>query len=140
MLDLIEQELIKEKYSYLKLTGKTKNRKEVVEAFQSHQANIFLISLKAGGTGLNLTAADTVIHYDPWWNPSAENQATDRGHRIGQQNQVFVYKLVMEKTIEEKIITLQKKKHSLVHNLYAGTGTKKNSFSKADLEELFQPY
>src|SRR5690606_27634196 len=90
MLEIIEQQLQLRKTPYLKLTGESKNRGELVERFQTGNFPVFLISLKAGGTGLNLTAADTVIHYDPWWNPAAEAQATDRAYRIGQTQPVFV--------------------------------------------------
>ena len=103
MLSLIEQELQYLDISYSKLTGQTKKRQEQIDEFQQGNNSVFLISLKAGGTGLNLTAADTVIHYDPWWNPAAENQATDRAYRIGQGKQVFVYKLIISKTVEEKV-------------------------------------
>lgn len=102
MLDLIENELEQLKLAFVRLTGETRDREKVVQRFQSGEIPIFLISLKAGGVGLNLTAADTVIHYDPWWNPAAENQATDRAHRIGQTQNVFVYKLIIAGSIEEK--------------------------------------
>ncbi len=110
MLDLLANELQKMDIPYLMLTGATKNRQQAVDAFQAGDAPVFLISLKAGGVGLNLTRADTVIHYDPWWNSAAERQATDRAHRIGQDKQVFVYKLIVENTIEEKIAQLQERK------------------------------
>lgn len=121
MLKLIEAELEPLHIPYVKLTGETQNRQALIERFQSGEVNLFLISLKAGGTGLNLTRADTVIHYDPWWNPAVENQATDRAHRLGQINKVFVYKLVMKDTIEEKIIKLQEKKQALLDNLLEST-------------------
>ena len=117
MLDLIAAHLKKEKIPFLMLTGKSKDRASLVKKFQSAEVPIFLISLKAGGTGLNLTAADTVIHYDPWWNPAAENQATDRAHRIGQTKPVFVHKLVCAGTIEERILQLQARKSKLVQAL-----------------------
>jgi SNF2 family DNA or RNA helicase len=117
MLALIEQHLLLEKTPYLKLTGQSKDRASLVRQFQSGGFPVFLISLKAGGTGLNLTAADTVIHYDPWWNPAAENQATDRAHRIGQAKPVFVHKLVCRGTIEDRILDLQKHKSALVEAL-----------------------
>lgn len=139
MLALIENELIKRGVSYAKLTGETKNREEVIRSFQEGTSSLFLISLKAGGTGLNLTAADTVIHYDPWWNPAAENQATDRAHRLGQQKPVFVYKLISEGTIEEKILALQQKKQVLIQNLFAENGGKSFSLSADEIEDLFQP-
>jgi len=109
MLGMIEEHLKAEGIAYVKITGATRNRKKPVEEFQKGEVPVFLISLKAGGTGLNLTAADTVIHYDPWWNPAAENQATDRAHRIGQMNPVFVHKLITEGSIEERILDLQRK-------------------------------
>ncbi len=117
MLELIEECLTTKDIPYLKLTGQTDNRASLVKSFQSGDIPIFLISLKAGGTGLNLTAADTVIHYDPWWNPAAENQATDRAHRIGQTKPVFVHKLVCRGTIEERILELQQRKAALVKAL-----------------------
>ena len=112
MISIIEEELSKREIKYSKLTGSTKNRDEVIEEFKT-KSDIFLISLKAGGVGLNLTEADTVIHYDPWWNVAAQNQATDRAYRIGQDKNVFVYKLVVRNSIEEKILELQKRKASL---------------------------
>jgi hypothetical protein len=117
MLALIEKHLILEDIPFLKLTGQSKDRASLVKNFQAGEFPIFLISLKAGGTGLNLTAADTVIHYDPWWNPAAENQATDRAHRIGQTKPVFVHKLVCRGTIEDRILDLQKHKSALVEAL-----------------------
>ncbi|MBK1854000.1 DEAD/DEAH box helicase [Verrucomicrobiaceae bacterium 5K15] len=110
MLDIIEQHLVEQDTSYLKLTGATKNRQDLVEDFQAGKAEVFLISLKAGGTGLTLTNADTVIHYDPWWNPAAENQATDRAYRIGQDKPVFVHKLICQGTVEQRIQQMQEKK------------------------------
>ncbi|MGJ8676240.1 MAG: DEAD/DEAH box helicase [Akkermansiaceae bacterium] len=113
MLQLIEDYLISEGTTYLKLTGASKNRQELVERFQADEAEVFLISLKAGGTGLTLTNADTVIHYDPWWNPAAENQATDRAYRIGQDKPVFVHKLICKGTVEQRIQQMQKKKSGI---------------------------
>ena len=113
MFNIIEGNLNKEGIKYYKLTGKTKvdERVSLVEDFNNNEdVKVFLISLKAGGTGLNLIGADMVIHYDPWWNMSAENQATDRAYRIGQKNNVQVYKLITKNSIEEKIYTLQEKK------------------------------
>jgi SNF2 family DNA or RNA helicase len=124
MLELIEEHLNMEQIPYLKLTGQTKERADLVKKFQSGEIPIFLISLKAGGTGLNLTAADTVIHYDPWWNPAAENQATDRAHRIGQTKPVFVHKLVCRGTIEDRILDLQAHKSALVEALLSDDTTK----------------
>jgi SNF2 family DNA or RNA helicase len=119
MLALIEAHLMKEKIAYLKLTGASKDRGKLVEDFQNGKAPVFLISLKAGGTGLNLTAADTVIHYDPWWNPAAEAQATDRAYRIGQHNPVFVHKLLCQDTVEERIHKLQQEKGKLADGILA---------------------
>lgn len=117
MLALIEEHLVKTKVPYLKLTGGSKDRGKLVEEFQSGKFPVFLISLKAGGTGLNLTAADTVIHYDPWWNPAAEAQATDRAYRIGQDKPVFVHKLLCQETVEERIHRLQLDKAKLAEGL-----------------------
>ena len=120
MLALIEDHLLRENISYLKLTGTSKDRGKLVDDFQSGKVPLFLISLKAGGTGLNLTAADTVIHYDPWWNPAAEAQATDRAYRIGQDKPVFVHKLLCQDTVEERIHQLQQDKAKLAAGLLAG--------------------
>jgi len=98
---------------------------------------VFLISLKAGGTGLNLTAADTVIHYDPWWNPAAENQATDRAHRIGQDKAVFVYKLIVRHTVEEKVQKMQLFKQSLADQIFAGGKGQVWQGNAQDLLSLF---
>ena len=124
MLALIEAHLEKQHIPFLKLTGQTQDRASLVSRFQTGEIPVFLISLKAGGTGLNLTAADTVIHYDPWWNPAAENQATDRAHRIGQTKPVFVHKLVCRGTIEDRILDLQKHKAALVEALLSEETTK----------------
>lgn len=126
MLRLIEEYLEREEVTYLKLTGETKDRQDLVERFQSGEADVFLISLKAGGTGLTLTGADTVIHYDPWWNPAAENQATDRAYRIGQDKPVFVHKLICSSTVEEKIQSMQEKKGGLADDLLSGATGKLN--------------
>jgi SNF2 family DNA or RNA helicase len=123
MLDLIEAHLIAEEVSYLKLTGATKDRQSLVERFQGGEGEVFLISLKAGGTGLTLTGADTVIHYDPWWNPAAENQATDRAYRIGQDKPVFVHKLICRSTVEERIQLMQEKKDDIASDLLSGAAT-----------------
>jgi len=121
MLTLIEEHLIAARIPYLKLTGSSKDRGKLVEDFQTGRIPLFLISLKAGGTGLNLTAADTVIHYDPWWNPAAEAQATDRAYRIGQDKPVFVHKLLCQDTVEERIHKLQQEKGKLAAGILAGT-------------------
>ncbi|MBI4660473.1 MAG: DEAD/DEAH box helicase [Verrucomicrobia bacterium] len=139
MLALIEEELAKNKIAYVKLTGETRDRATPVNDFQSGKVPLFLISLKAGGTGLNLTAADTVVHYDPWWNPAVENQATDRAHRIGQDKKVFVYKLMTIGTVEEKIAALQARKRELVEGLLNEDRKDKLQLSAEDLEVLFAP-
>ncbi len=136
MLNLIEQALNTIQIPYTILTGQTRDRKRSVEAFQSGSVPLFLISLKAGGTGLNLTAADTVIHYDPWWNPAAENQATDRAHRIGQDKKVFVYRMVTQGTVEEKIVELQQRKHALAESLLNNNVKSGPAFSLDDLKIL----
>ena len=108
----------------------------MVESFQKDDVPIFCISLKAGGTGLNLTAADIVIHYDPWWNTAVENQASDRAHRIGQTNVVNVFRLIIKDTIEERIIQLQKEKSSLADRILSGEGVSSATLSRQDLLEL----
>ncbi len=133
MLHLIEQELDFLGISYSKLTGQTKQRQQQIDAFQNGETEVFLISLKAGGTGLNLTAADTVIHYDPWWNPAAENQATDRAHRIGQDKAVFVYKLIARNTVEEKVQQLQQHKQGLADQML---GSGKGQLWQGNAEDL----
>lgn len=149
MLGFIEDELNKHKITYSKLTGQTRNRDEVIMSFQEGDAQVFLISLKAGGVGLNLTAADTVIHYDPWWNPAVERQATDRAYRIGQDKPVFVYKLLTEETVEEKILQMQYAKQELADALYQdkkadnsnrdATSKKGPQFSQEELMGLLNP-
>lgn len=140
MLALIEDALVKVGIPHLTLTGETRNRTELVERFQNGEAPLFLISLKAGGTGLNLTAADTVIHYDPWWNPAVENQATDRAHRIGQDKPVFVYKLIVEGSVEEKIMVMQQRKAELAAGILdQGAGKSVAAFDAQDLQALFEP-
>jgi len=138
MLDLIEKMLTEIDIDFVKLTGRTKDRETPVKRFQAGEVPIFLISLKAGGTGLTLTRADTVIHYDPWWNPAVEAQATDRAHRIGQDKTVFVYKLISSGTVEEKMIELQQKKKQLVDGILTGTAGSM-SFSEQDIDQLFAP-
>ncbi len=139
MLQLIEEELHARNYDYLKLTGQTVHRQAMVEKFQEGKTPVFLISLKAGGTGLNLTRADTVIHYDPWWNPAVEDQATDRTHRIGQENPVFVYKLITSGTVEEAILGMQAKKRQLVEGILSADPAKALTLSEEDIEQFFTP-
>ena len=138
MLKIIERAMKEDGVIYTYLDGSTKDRQERVERFQGDPSvSAFLISLKAGGTGLNLTAADTVIHFDPWWNPAVEQQATDRAHRIGQSKVVSVYRLVAAGTIEEKILQLKEKKRELVSSVLSEDSGGSKKLTKADLEELF---
>ena len=137
MLALVEAELVQLSLPYVLLTGDTRDRADPVRRFQSGAVPLFLISLKAGGVGLNLTAADTVIHYDPWWNPAVENQATDRAHRIGQDKPVFVHRLITAATVEEKMQVLKGRKQALADGILgAGSGTTL-ALTEADLEMLF---
>jgi SNF2 family DNA or RNA helicase len=143
MLGLIEAELEKRGIAYSKLTGQTRDRETPIKDFQEGRVPLFLISLKAGGTGLNLTAADTVIHYDPWWNPAVEEQATARAHRIGQDKPVFVYKLMTQGTVEEKILALQNRKRGLADQLMKQGGSAGEGgghlLTAGDLDVLFEP-
>jgi SNF2 family DNA or RNA helicase len=138
MLSLIGEGLALRGILHLMLTGGTQDRQAKVDAFQAGKADVFLISLKAGGTGLNLTSADTVIHYDPWWNPAAQAQATDRAHRIGQTKPVFVHQLIVAGSVEERMLELQRKKQELASNL-VGSGAEHGLFSESDLSDLFAP-
>jgi SNF2 family DNA or RNA helicase len=115
MLDLIKPRLTQSGIAFVELRGDTRDRAEPVRAFENGEVPLFLISLKAGGRGLNLTSADTVIHYDPWWNPAVEDQASDRAHRIGQTKSVFVYKLIAADTVEDRIVELQQRKADLAN-------------------------
>ena len=140
MLEIIEKELKKENIKHFKLTGSTKvgDRIKLVEEFNNNDdVKVFLISLKAGGTGLNLIGADMVIHYDPWWNLSAENQATDRTYRIGQKRNVQVYKLITKDSIEERIYELQEKKANLAKTMLSTETTFVNKLTKDDIMKLF---
>ena len=139
MLALIEEALRVRGIAYAKLTGETTDRTAQVDLFQRGDVPVFLISLKAGGVGLNLTAADTVIHYDPWWNPAVENQATDRAWRIGQGKPVFVFKLIAKGTVEEKIQALQRKKSALADALLAGGDADSVRITQDDLQAIFAP-
>lgn len=141
MFELIEKELKENNITYFKLTGSTKvdERIRMVDEFNVNKdIKVFLISLKAGGTGLNLTGADMVIHYDPWWNASAESQATDRAYRIGQKNNVQVYKLITKNSIEEKIYELQQKKSQLIDNVLDTKTSFISKLSKEDIMKLFE--
>lgn len=139
MLRLIETDVQARGWSYGWLSGDTIDREGAIERFQGGAAPIFLISLKAGGVGLTLTAADTVILYDPWWNPAVERQAMDRAHRIGQTQSVFVYRLVAEGTVEEAILALQARKQALADALFAGKAGDRLALDDATLTELFRP-
>ncbi len=139
MLDLIAQSLDAAGIPYVALTGNTRDRNTPITAFTRGDVPLFLISLKAGGVGLNLTAADTVIHYDPWWNPAAEEQASDRAHRIGQDKPVFVYKLIAAGSIEERIVALQERKAALAASILEEGGTSGPRFAAEDLEALLAP-
>ena len=140
MLTLIEAELKKRGLPWVKLTGQSQRRDAIIEQFTSGRVPLFLISLNAGGVGLNLPQADTVIHFDPWWNPAVEDQATDRAHRLGQTQSVWVIKLVAQGTIEEKILALQERKAELADSLYSGAAARKEPlFTETDLAELLQP-
>ena len=129
--------LLENQWDYCYLDGLTKKRGEVVERFQEGKAPVFLISLKAGGVGLNLTAADTVIHLDPWWNPAVEAQATDRAHRIGQKNVVTSYKLITRGTVEEKILALQEEKKKMIEAVLDGGGSLVPGLEEGELLDLF---
>jgi len=139
MLALIEQALTERGQRYALLTGDTRDRAAAVEEFQSGEVPLFLLSLKAGGTGLNLTAADTVIHYDPWWNPAVEAQATDRAHRIGQDKPVFVYRLLCAGIIEERMRTLQTRKALLAQALLGDEAGLARALGAEDIEALLAP-
>lgn len=139
VLDLLAEELSIHNISYYRITGDTskEKRREYVEGFQNGNVDVFLISLKAGGTGLNLTKAEAVIHYDPWWNVSAQNQATDRAYRIGQEKNVQVFKLVMKDSIEEKIVKLQEKKKEIADMFVENNTGSISCMSKEEILELF---
>ncbi len=137
MLDIVKGWLEREGIEYEYLTGKTKDRQAAVERFNNSKIPIFLISLKAGGTGLNLTGADYVIHYDPWWNPAVEDQATDRAYRIGQTKKVFVYRLITKNTVEEKIQKLKTVKRNLVDSVISVDRNIVKSLTMDDIREIF---
>ena len=137
----LEKKLKEQGIKYLKLTGQTKvdERMDLVNEFNNNdEIKVFLISLKAGGTGLNLIGADMVIHYDPWWNLSAENQATDRTYRIGQKKNVQVYKLITKNTIEEKIYNVQERKAKLADDMLSTNETFISKLSKDEIMDLFE--
>lgn len=140
MLRVIEVDLATAGIDYLTLTGQTKDRAGVLDTFARGDASVFLLSLKAGGVGLTLTEADTVILYDPWWNPAVERQAMDRAHRIGQDKPVFVHRLVAAGTVEEKILDMQARKQALADALFDdASGAAKILLDEATLQDLFAP-
>ena len=138
MLALTSEALRARDVRYLMLTGETRERQRVVDAFEEGRADVFLISLKAGGTGLNLTSADTVVHFDPWWNPAAQAQATDREYRIGQTRPVFVHNLYVAGSVEERVMRLQDKKRWLSSALL-GDAAAGAHLSEDDVEALLAP-
>jgi len=137
MLAIAAEALRDRRVRFLMLTGETRDRQRMVDAFEGGEADVFLISLKAGGTGLNLTSADTVVHYDPWWNPAAQAQATDRAYRIGQRRPVFVHSLYVAGSVEERVIALQGKKRWLSSAVLGDDGGA--AVGEDDIEELFAP-
>jgi SNF2 family DNA or RNA helicase len=138
MLALIRNRFDANGICYSLLTGDTKDRRSAIEAFQGGATDVFLISLKAGGLGLNLTAADTVILFDPWWNPAVEEQAIDRSHRIGQHKAVFVHRLVAAGTIEEKMDELKARKRELADSLFDSEGGIGSALTEEDVKALFE--
>ena len=139
MLALVAEALHARGVSHLLLTGATRDRQRVVDAFEEGRADVFLISLKAGGTGLNLTSADTVVHYDPWWNPAAQAQATDRAYRIGQRRPVFVHSLYVAGSVEERVIALQEKKRFLSMSILGDASPPASLIDERDVDALFAP-
>lgn len=139
MLDLLEIELEALHLPYVKLTGQTRDRESVIRKFQAREVPIFLISLKAGGSGINLTTADTVIHFDPWWNPAVDSQATDRAHRIGQTKPVFVYKLIARGSVEETMLAMQQRKRGIFDCVLEDTDHFQGKITEEDLKVFFKP-
>jgi len=138
MLALIAEGLRERDIRFVSLTGSTSDRQAMVDTFQQGRAEVFLISLKAGGAGLNLTRADTVIHFDPWWNPAAQAQATDRAYRIGQTRPVFVYNLIVSGSVEERMLGLQRRKQNLADSIL-GAGNPDLELTEGDVDDLFAP-
>jgi SNF2 family DNA or RNA helicase len=139
MLELLKERADAQKLGYMYLDGRTKDRMSRVDQFNDPKGPpLFFISLKAGGTGLNLTAADYVIHYDPWWNPAVEDQATDRTHRIGQTKAVISYKLITKGTVEEKILALQQRKRELAAGVLRANAEMGETLTEQDVVDLFQ--
>jgi SNF2 family DNA or RNA helicase len=138
MLEIIRARFDAAEVRYSLLTGETRNRKQAIDRFQEGKSDVFLVSLKAGGVGLNLTAADTVIIFDPWWNPAVEEQAIDRAYRIGQNKAVFVYRLMAADTIEEKMDDLKARKRALADGLYDREGRLGAALTEQDVDALFE--
>ena len=139
ILTLLRNELEDQEIDYCYLDGATRNRMDVVDRFQNNETiPVFLISLKAGGVGLNLTGADTVIHFDPWWNPAAEAQATDRAHRIGQKRVVTSYKLIVSNSIEEHVLLMQNTKRRLLAEIFEASEANNSKIGLEDLRSLLR--
>ena len=140
MLEIIRQELAKRELSFYMISGETSKEKrlKLVKKFNEDDTRVFLISLKAGGVGLNLTGADVVIHYDPWWNLAVQNQATDRAHRIGQDKKVTVYQLIAKGSVEEKIRKIQESKKELLEEIVGGAAGQLGNMSREDFLELLE--
>ncbi|MCA9676439.1 MAG: DEAD/DEAH box helicase [Kofleriaceae bacterium] len=139
MLGLISEALLGRGVGHVTLTGSTTDRQKPIDAFEAGRADVFLISLKAGGTGLNLTSADTVVHYDPWWNPAAQAQATDRAYRIGQKKPVFVYNLIAAGSVEDRMLALQQHKRRLADAILAADGAAATKLTERDIDDLLAP-
>jgi SNF2 family DNA or RNA helicase len=139
MLGLISESLLARGIGHVSLTGNTPDRQKPIDAFQQGRADVFLISLKAGGAGLNLVGADTVIHYDPWWNPAAQAQATDRAHRIGQTKPVFVHDLIAAGSVEERMLSLQRHKRMLANAILDHGKAASTSLTERELDDLLAP-
>ena len=137
VLQLLKTDLEASSLPYCYLDGSSNDRMAQVDRFQEDESiSVFLISLKAGGTGLNLTGADVVLHYDPWWNPAVESQATDRAHRIGQEKTVTIYKLIASNTVEEKVLQLQQSKRKLLEQVFEESEMANLNLSVTDLRDL----
>ncbi|HLL22494.1 MAG TPA: C-terminal helicase domain-containing protein, partial [Kofleriaceae bacterium] len=139
MLGLISEALLARGIKHVALTGHTPDRQKPIDAFTQGKADVFLISLKAGGAGLNLVGADTVVHYDPWWNPAAQAQATDRAYRIGQTRPVFVHELIAAGSVEERMLGLQKHKRQLANAILDGGANASPSLTERDVDDLLAP-
>jgi SNF2 family DNA or RNA helicase len=137
MLDLMKPVFVEAGIPFVELRGDTSDRATPVRSFEAGEVPLFLISLRAGGRGLNLASADTVIHYDPWWNPAVEDQASDRAHRIGQTKSVFVYKLIAADTVEERIVELQERKAALASLALGGDSVDLPALDTDDIDYLF---